>query len=63
MEVLRNFFEMLASPGEATRGFVVLAIVSLVAFGVLLAMTGKLIVDAWTALRDERRDRRFGSFR
>lgn len=61
MELLRNFFEQLANPFEATTGFIVLATVSLLTFGVFLAMTGRLVVDAWNALRDERRSRRLGS--
>ena len=52
---------MLASPAEVTRGFVVLAIVSLLVFGYLYVLTGKLVLDTWKALRDERRARRLRS--
>ena len=61
MDVLRGFFEMLASPAEVTRGFVVLTIVSLLVFGYLYVITGKLVLDTWKALRDERRARRLRS--
>ena len=61
MDVLRGFFEMLANPAEVTRGFVVLAIVSLLVFGYLYVITGKLVMDTWKALRDERRTRRVRS--
>ena len=61
MDVLRSFFEMLASPAEVTRGFVVLAIVSLLVFAYLYVLTGKLVIDTWKALRDERRARRLRS--
>lgn len=61
--MLRNFFEWLASNADGahqvTTTFVVFATVSLLAFGVLAVITGKLVVDTWKALRDERRERRF----
>ena len=61
--MLTSFFDWLASNAdgahEVTTNFMVFATVSLLAFGVLAVITGKLVVDTWKALRDERRERRF----
>lgn len=65
--MLRNFFEWLASAGdsahEVTTNFMVFATVSLLVFAVLAVITGRLVVDTWKALRDERRARRFSASR
>lgn len=59
--MLSNFFEWLASNADGahqvTTTFMVFATASLIAFGALAVITGKLVVDAWKALRDERRAR------
>ncbi len=59
-----TFFEWLASTAdgqhhEVTASFVAFATVSLFVFGVLLAIAGRLVVDAWRALREERLASRF----
>ena len=60
--MLSGFFEWLASTEggahEVTTNFMVFATVSLLTFGVLAVITGRLVVDTWKALRDERRARR-----
>ncbi len=52
-----TFFEWLASNEdgyhEGTRTFIVFASTSLLAFGVLLATTGRLVLDALKALSSE----------
>lgn len=59
--MLTNFFEWLASNADGahqvTTNFIVFAAASLLTFGVLAVITGKLVVDAYGALRDERRAR------
>ena len=60
--MLRDFFEWLASTAggahEVSTNFMVFATVSLLTFVVLAVITGRLVVDTWKALWDERRARR-----
>lgn len=65
--MLNDFFEWLASTAggahEVSTNFMVFATVSLLTFGVLAVITGRLVVDTWKALRDERRARRLSASR
>ena len=65
--MLSGFFEWLASTPrgahEVSTNFMVFATLSLLTFAVQGVITGRLVVDTWKALRDERRARRLSASR
>lgn len=55
MGILEALAHPLELSPEGARSFLVIAVVSLLAAGVLLYLTGQLAVDAWKAMLAEHR--------